>query len=80
MFIGIFHKSQIPLNPNQFLQLVPLTLLSHSRESKSELQELARQLIFQASQMDDDEDSDATPKSPSSANQPILPSSLQHPS
>ncbi|KAI5322834.1 hypothetical protein L3X38_031906 [Prunus dulcis] len=49
--------------------------LSIEGKSKSELQELARQLILQASQMDDDEDRDATPKSLSSTNQ--LPNSQQ---
>ncbi|CAL9002621.1 unnamed protein product, partial [Prunus brigantina] len=46
------------------------SFLSTEGKSKSELQEISRQLIIQASQMDDDDDDDATPKSESSLSQP----------
>ncbi|CAL2257031.1 unnamed protein product [Prunus armeniaca] len=47
--------------------------------SKSELQEIARQLIIQASQMEDDDD-DASPNSQSSTSQPQLPPNQMSPS
>ncbi|KAI5324510.1 hypothetical protein L3X38_033583 [Prunus dulcis] len=65
-------------NPQPEKKSSPATLHSSlpiEGKFKSELQEIARQLMLQASQMNEDEDSDAAPKSQSSTSQPKLPPS-----
>ncbi|BBH09222.1 Plant protein of unknown function D, partial [Prunus dulcis] len=64
----------IPAKPAQKLAKPPVIIhakpsLSTEGKSKVELQEIARQLILQASQMEDEEDS-ASPRSQSSTSQP----------
>ncbi|KAI5348820.1 hypothetical protein L3X38_001707 [Prunus dulcis] len=69
-------------NPHSKKKSSPAT--SHSSlpiegRSKSELQDLARQLMLQASQMNDDADSDASPASQTSTSQPKLASQTPAP-
>ncbi|CAL2277302.1 unnamed protein product [Prunus armeniaca] len=56
-----------PPNPHLVSPVGSCSSLSIEGKSKSELQEIARQLIIQASQMNDDEDNDNSPASQSSS-------------
>ncbi|CAL8174818.1 unnamed protein product [Prunus armeniaca] len=56
-----------PPNPQLVSPVGSCSSLSIEGKSKSELQEIARQLIIQASQMNDDEDNDNSPASQSSS-------------
>ncbi|KAI5317341.1 hypothetical protein L3X38_037048 [Prunus dulcis] len=69
-------------NPQSDKNSTPATShssLSIEGKSKYELQEIARQLMLQASQMNEEDDSDSSSKSQSSTSQPRMPSSQKTP-